>query len=284
MDIAQKRIQADVEPVASDHPNGEFDVILSTDVLDRDGERLYLDEWKQPLPDHITFDTDHDMTVASTAGSGKPFINDAGQVQVRGVFASTPHGQTVRALVNEGHIKHVSVAFKRSKTQKDAKPERELLNAGFVVNPANPEAVVLASKAAKDDVADSKTLAVNLAKLVLKALSNGPGAPSVYDDGYDETGTGGDTDNDPGSEPDKDEDDSNDSAQAVHDAAVALGAECASKTYHGNVVSLHEKAAAKAADPATEQVPGLPAVTPADLAARARVRKFRFDQTSYIEG
>lgn len=147
MDIITKAA-ATVESVESEHPNGEFDVILSTNALDRDGENLHPEEWKSPLPEHITFDSDHGMSVSTTVGSGKPFINDQGQLQVRGTFAGTEHGQTVRQLVNEGHIRSVSVAFMERKAKsKDAKPERELLNGAFVAVPANPEAVVLASKA-----------------------------------------------------------------------------------------------------------------------------------------
>lgn len=137
---------ATVETVESDNPNGEFDVILSTNALDRDGDNLNPDEWKTPLPEHITFDSDHGMSVATTVGSGKPFINEQGQLQVRGTYASTPHAQNVRTLVNEGHIKTTSVAFMERKGKKDSKPERELLNGAFVAVPANAEAVVLSSK------------------------------------------------------------------------------------------------------------------------------------------
>ena len=171
MDVVTKNVEAQVAPVMdSTHPSGEFDVILSTDTLDRDGERLYLDEWKMPLPDHITIDSDHDMSVVSTVGSGKPFINDAGQLQVRGTFASTSHGQNVRTLVNEGHIKTVSVAFRVDKTQKDSKPQRELLNAGFVAVPANPDAVVLSSKTAKKDAMMSHQQSIHDSAVMLGAM------------------------------------------------------------------------------------------------------------------
>jgi hypothetical protein len=150
MDVVTKAT-ASVAPVEdSKSKHGEFDVILSTSSLDRDGDELHPDEWKTPLPERITFDSDHGMSVATCVGSGKPFINDQGQLQVRGTFASTPHGQAVRTLVNEGHIDRVSVAFMNTKTQKSGKPVRELLNGAFVAVPANPEARVLASKAKKD--------------------------------------------------------------------------------------------------------------------------------------
>lgn len=130
---------------------GAFEVILSAPTKDRDGDTLLPDEWKQPLPDHITFDIDHGMDVASTVGSGTPSINDKGELVVSGTYSSLPRAQEVRTLVNEGHIRTTSVAFMTEKTQKDGKTVavRELLNGAFVAVPSNREALVLSSKAAK---------------------------------------------------------------------------------------------------------------------------------------
>lgn len=178
MTIHTKSVEAAVSPVDSENPNGEFDVILSTEALDRDGEKLYLSEWKTPLPEHITIDSDHDMSVVSTVGSGKPFINEKGQLQVRGTFASTPHAQNVRTLVNEGHIKTVSVAFRVDKNRKDGGIQRELLNAGFVAVPANPEAVVLSSKAAKPDMV-SHQQSIHDAAVALGAMCGYKSAKAV---------------------------------------------------------------------------------------------------------
>lgn len=147
--MVTKSVEADIIPVESDTSTGEFEVILSTDALDRDNERLFADEWKTPLPSKIHFDSDHGMSVEKTVGSGEPTINDQGQMVVRGTYAGTPHAQMVRQLVKEGHITSTSVTFQASKTQKDAKPQRELLNGTFCAVPANPEAVVLSSKSAK---------------------------------------------------------------------------------------------------------------------------------------
>lgn len=186
MNVTTKQLEATVAPVAdSTNPNGEFDVILSTDALDRDGERLYSDEWKTPLPEKITFDSDHGMSVATTVGSGKPFINDDGQLQVRGTFASTEHAQTVRTLVAEGHINKTSVAFRQSKGRKDGAIVRELLNGAFVAIPANDEAVVLSAKSANPPVSE---------------------------------------------EPRDDIPPHDDLVQAIHDAAIHLGAMCAAIT------------------------------------------------------
>lgn len=140
-------IEAVPESEATD-PNGEFDVILSAQTLDRDGDILRSEEWKTPLPDHITFDIDHGMSVATTIGSGRPYLNENGDLQVRGSFSSIPRAQEVRTLVREGHIRTTSVAFMTEKSeQKDVKPRRELLNGAFVAIPSNREAVVLSAKA-----------------------------------------------------------------------------------------------------------------------------------------
>lgn len=140
------------EDTPADDPYGSFKVVLSAPTKDRDGETLLPEEWKQPLPEHITFDSDHQMSVAGTVGSGRPSIDDEGRLIVDGTFASTPQAQQVRALVNEGHIRTTSVAFVSEKVPaKDGKARivRELLNGAFVAIPANREALVLSAKEAK---------------------------------------------------------------------------------------------------------------------------------------
>jgi hypothetical protein len=153
MDVVTKTVEALVKPVDdglfSDGP-GEFEVVLSTEALDRDGERLFIDEWKTPLPARIHFDSDHGMSIEKTVGSGVPRI-DGDSIIVRGSYAKTSHAQMVRELVNDGHITSTSVTFRNIRTAKDARPQRELLNGAFVAVPANADAIVLSSKAAKTE-------------------------------------------------------------------------------------------------------------------------------------
>lgn len=135
---------------------GSFEVVLSTPAKDRDGDELAIEDWKQPLPEKITFDTDHGMSVASTVGSGTPTI-EAGKLVVRGTYSSLPRAQEVRTLVKEGHIDRTSVAFMSEKVTKDGKTRtvRELLNGAFVAIPSNREAVVLSAKSgARHSAAD----------------------------------------------------------------------------------------------------------------------------------
>jgi hypothetical protein len=149
MDVIRK--DATITNTDDEFP-GSFEVILSAPTKDRDGETLLPEEWKQPLPDHITFDSVHGMTVATTVGSGVPRIDEqTGNLVVAGSYSSLPRAQEVRTLVNEGHIRTTSVAFMSEKTEKDGKSvaTRELLNGAFVAIPSNREALVLASKGVK---------------------------------------------------------------------------------------------------------------------------------------
>lgn len=202
MDVITK--SATVTPVESENPNGEFEVILSTETLDRDSENLWADEWKQPLPDRIHIDGDHGRSLDKTVGSAVPRL-EGNKLIGKGTYAGTPYAQMVRQLVNEGHVNSVSVTYAENKSQKDGKPQRELLNAAFVPIPANPEAIVLASKAAK---------------LVPKLVLPPNEARALYNlddkaDGADSAGT-------------EDAPKHDDMVQAIHDAAAHLGAQCMS--------------------------------------------------------
>jgi hypothetical protein len=182
------RKNATVSTVESENPNGEFEVILSTETKDRDDENLWANEWKMPLPAKIHIDGDHGRSLDKTVGSAVPRI-EGNQMIGKGTFAGTPYAQMVRQLVNEGHVNTVSVTYAESKNQKDNSIQRELLNAAFVAIPANPEAVVLSSKAAEIDKADG-------------GMSASGDNPDVKHD---------------------------DMVQAIHDAACHLGAQCANE-------------------------------------------------------
>jgi hypothetical protein len=186
VNVIQKN--ATVATVESENPNGEFEVVLSTEALDRDNENLWAQEWKTPLPARIHIDGDHGRSLDKTVGSAVPRI-EGNRMIGKGTFAGTPYAQMVRQLVNEGHVNTVSVTYAESKNQKDNSVQRELLNAAFVAIPANPEAVVLSSKAAEIDKADG-------------GMSASGDNPDVKHD---------------------------DMVQAIHDAACHLGAQCANE-------------------------------------------------------
>src|ERR1700741_3026785 len=95
---ATKRAQATVSP---GDDTGEFDMILSNGALDRDGEKLNLSDWAQPLPDTIPININHSSDVSDIVGSGVPFFDSEGNLRVRGTYASNPAAQHIRSLVNE---------------------------------------------------------------------------------------------------------------------------------------------------------------------------------------
>lgn len=137
---------AEVRSAESDNPNGEFEVILSAETLDRDGEIIEAKAF-EPLPDSIPFHAFHDFH--DPIGRGVPFY-DGDILKARGTFASTPRAQEIRTLVAEGVIGHTSVGFMAAvrKDEEDAPhiTSGELLEGSFVSVPSNREAAVLAAK------------------------------------------------------------------------------------------------------------------------------------------
>ena len=188
-----KRAQASVAP--GDDP-GEFDMILSNGTRDRDGESIPTNSWAQPLPETIPINANHSSDVSDIVGSGVPWIDDQGGLRVRGTFATTPLGQHVRTLVNEGHLRSVSVEFLRRKDG-NGRPVNELVGGAFVNIPANPEARVLASKG-------------RLSFAEFRAFLAGEADPiGLVTKAADESA------------------DSSAMIAAIHDASVHLGAQCA---------------------------------------------------------
>lgn len=171
----------EVKSVEGDHPNGEFDVILSAPTLDRDGEVIDAKVF-EPLPEHITFDIDHGMSTATTVGSGSPYY-DGDVLRVKGTFSSIPRAQEVRTLIREGHIRTTSVAFMGAvREEKDGTPhvvKAELLNGAFVAIPSNRDALVLSAKSYAEKNEPASTLCAKCAEPTDSATA--PETPSVED-------------------------------------------------------------------------------------------------------
>lgn len=121
---------------------GGFDILASTPTKDRDGDTLLPSGWKTPLPERIPISADHDMSSAGVIGSGKPYLDAAGNLRIAGTFASTERAQHVRSLVKDGHLSGASVEFL---VDPDT-GQRELLGCGIVYVPSNPDAMVLSAK------------------------------------------------------------------------------------------------------------------------------------------
>jgi HK97 family phage prohead protease len=153
---------AEVKSATTDDPNGAFEAILSAPTTDRDNEIVQKGAFGN-LPAHITIDVDHGLSMASTIGSGTPYY-DGDLLKIKGTFSSIPRAQEARALVTEGHITTMSVAFlpiEKIKGKAAGDPttitKAELLNAAFVAVPSNRDALVLSSKAgARNSKADAQ--------------------------------------------------------------------------------------------------------------------------------
>lgn len=150
MDIVTKDFPVIAGKETEDSPHGTFEVILSAPTQDRDGEIVDSKAF-EPLPDHITFDTDHSMTCDSVVGSGVPSYDEDGTLRVKGSYAQDERSQIIRQKVLDGHIRTTSVTFMAATRVKDAKgvdhvTKAELINGTFTPVPSNRESVVLASK------------------------------------------------------------------------------------------------------------------------------------------
>lgn len=140
---------AEVKAAESENVNGEFEIVMSTDAVDRDGESIIKGAF-DPLPESIPVHAFHDFN--DPIGRAFPAYNEAGQLVGRGYFASTPRAQEIRQLVGDGVIGHSSVGFmaaERTKSKDGRPPEvtaAELLEVSFVSVPSNRDAAVLAIK------------------------------------------------------------------------------------------------------------------------------------------
>jgi hypothetical protein len=202
MDIVRKTIQAAIDPesltdATPEKPYGGFIAVASDESRDRDGEELYQNEWVTPLPDHITIDTDHGMSVATTVGSARPYF-EGKELMIDASFSSIERAQETRKLILEGHIKTVSVAALVDRSKKSGTPKRELLNVGIVAIPSNRNAIIFDAK--NFDGRDEVKSLDEAARDLLLAVKAGAGNSAGSNDGA--------------------------LIQAIHDAAGHLGAAC----------------------------------------------------------
>ena len=172
---------AEVKSAESDNPNGEFEVVLSAQTVDRDGEVIDAKAF-EPLPDSIPFHAFHDFH--DPIGRAVPYY-DGDVLKARGAFASTPRAQEIRTLVSEGVIGHTSVGF-MSAVRKDAEDaphitKGELLEGSFVSVPSNREAAVLMAKEfdAKAGARNSTKDSERLQSIHDLAVENGAVCPGV---------------------------------------------------------------------------------------------------------
>lgn len=143
---------AEVKSAETDNPNGEFEIVMSTDSVDRDGETIAKGAF-EPLPKSVPVHAFHDFH--DPIGRAVPSYDEQGRLVGRGFFASTPRAQEIRQLVADGVIGHTSVGFMAAERKStDDGPVQikgaELLEVSFVSVPSNRDAAVLMVKSATD--------------------------------------------------------------------------------------------------------------------------------------
>lgn len=120
---------------------GEFEVIATTEGVDRDGEIILVKGWdfanfmKNPV---LLFGHDY---WSWPIGAVTEVITEDDKVIAKGVFARTEEGQKARMLYEDGILKTVSVGFIPKERNGNVITKAELLELSFVPVPSNPEAL-----------------------------------------------------------------------------------------------------------------------------------------------
>lgn len=167
---------AEVKSAESENTAGEFEIVMSTDAVDRDGESIVKGAF-DPLPESIPVHAFHDFN--DPVGRAFPSYDEQGRLVGRGFFANTPRAQEIRQLVADGVIGHTSVGFMAAERKAaDGVPEiasAELLEVSFVSVPSNRDAAVLAVKTydAKAGARNSTKDAERLQNIHDLAVENG---------------------------------------------------------------------------------------------------------------
>jgi HK97 family phage prohead protease len=120
--------------------NGTFEVVATTDSLDRDGEVLSIDGWdfKNYLNNPAVV-WGHDW-YSKPIGAVTDITIEDGKIIMKGVFADTPAGQEVRSLYDSGILRTVSVGYFPMEKKGNVVTRKEMVELSFVTIPANPDA------------------------------------------------------------------------------------------------------------------------------------------------
>jgi phage head maturation protease len=141
-----KTVAFELKALDGENANGEFEAVLSTPDLDRDGETV-MPRAFDPLPKSIPVHFSHDFVdKVPPVGRATPYY-DGDTLKVKGTFASTPRAQELRALVNEGVIDSMSAGFLTTKKKGKSIIEGDLIEGSLTATPVNRSALLLRSKA-----------------------------------------------------------------------------------------------------------------------------------------
>ncbi len=130
---------------SADTDTGTFEVIITTENLDRYQEVISIDGWEL---DHylnnpvVLWGHDHSKLI----GVCTTLTKRDGKLVAKGKFAPTEEGQEKRKLYEQGFLKATSVGFIEKEREGNLITKAELLEFSFVSVPANPYALSLAIK------------------------------------------------------------------------------------------------------------------------------------------
>lgn len=130
---------------STDSDTGTFEVIITTENLDRYQEVISIDGWEL---DHylnnpvVLWGHDHSKLI----GVCTTLTKRDGKLVAKGKFAPTEEGQEKRKLYEQGFLKATSVGFIEKEREGNLITKAELLEFSFVSVPANPYALSLAIK------------------------------------------------------------------------------------------------------------------------------------------
>lgn len=131
----------DSTKASADSDTGTFEVVITTETVDRMGEVIKADGWeleyymKNPV---VLWGHDHYGLPVGIATSIDRVDNT---LVAKGKFAPTEFGQEVRRLYDLGIVRATSVGFIEKERQGNLITKAELLEFSFVTVPANPMAL-----------------------------------------------------------------------------------------------------------------------------------------------
>lgn len=139
---AFKAMQGKMATLGKVKGEGEFEVIATTDSVDREGEILLSDGWdfKNYLKNPVVL-WGHQWESMPIGAVTEIDTSQQGKIIMKGVFAPTAAGQEVRKLYDSGILRTVSVGYIVKERQGPVISKKEMAELTFCAIPANPDAL-----------------------------------------------------------------------------------------------------------------------------------------------
>lgn len=158
---------------------GEFDVIATTETVDRDGEMIKSDGWETEnfIKNPVMLDCHKYFEMPVGACTELTKLED-GSYRAKGVFARTQKAQEIRSLYEDGILRTVSVGFIPKERNGNIITKAELLEISFVPIPANPDAMAIAKMNKVFGITTDATPAIEAKPIEEKQLTAPSPVPS----------------------------------------------------------------------------------------------------------